>query len=72
MSLEYYVVLGVFECKTQSLVLKMILMVTGGAQYIWLMLKPFKPNGFVHPHYLEESILHFKGCQVDLFFISLT
>ena len=30
---------------------------------------PFKPNGFFHPYYSEESILHFRG--VRLIFSSL-
>ena len=25
---------------------------------------PFKPNGFFHPYYLDESILHFKGVRL--------
>ena len=30
-------------------------------------INPFKPTGFFHPYYLEESILHFRG--VSLIFL---
>ena len=29
-------------------------------------LNPFKPKGFFHPYYLEESILHFKDVRLIL------
>ena len=36
------------------------------------MFNPYKPNGFSHSYYLEESILHFRGVRLIFFFISLS
>ena len=32
--------------------------------YGLLFVNPLKPNGFFHPYYSEESILHFRGIRL--------
>ena len=32
-----------------------------------IVLNPFKLNGFFHPYYSEESILHFRGVRLIFF-----